>query len=75
MLNVSSLDNTLSPFSYLITDNFNEIQDLSADLGVLADDLSSLQGSVNTMTYVAVAALVIAIVLGLVAIFMARKSS
>jgi ABC-type transport system substrate-binding protein len=75
MLNVTSIDDALSPLSDLITDNFNEIQDLSADLDVLTDDIESLKGSVNTMTYVAVAALVIAIALGIVAIFMARKSS
>jgi len=75
MINASSIDDALSPLYDLITDNFDEIQELSGDLDALADDLDSLQGSVNTMTYVAVAALVIAIVLGLVAIFMARKSS
>jgi peptide/nickel transport system substrate-binding protein len=75
MLNVTSIDDALSPLHDLITDNFNEIQELSGDLDVLADDLDSLKASVNTMTYIAVAALIIAIALGLVAIFMARKSS
>jgi len=73
MLNVSSLDDALDPFYDLASDNFQNIQSLNSTVNSLSDKIDSLQGSVNTMTYVAVAALVIAIVIGLVAIFMARK--
>lgn len=73
MINVSSLDDALTPLYDLVVDNFDTIQNQSDTLDTLASDIDSLQGSVNTMTYVAVAALVIAIVIGLVAIFMARK--
>jgi len=73
MVNVSSLDDALAPVWDEIVDNFNTIQNQSDTLNTLASDIDSLQDSVNTMTYVAVAALVIAIVIGLVAIFMARK--
>jgi len=73
MLNVSSLDDAFDPFYALASDNFQNIQSLNSTVNSLSDKIDSLQGSVNTMTYVAVAALVIAIVIGLVAIFMARK--
>jgi len=73
MINVSSLDDALSPLYDLIIDNFNTIQNQSDTLDTLTSDINSLQNSVNTMTYVAVAALVVAIAIGAVAIFMARK--
>jgi len=73
LINVSSLDDAFAPVWDEIVDNFNTIQNQSDTLNTLASDIDSLQDSVNTMTYVAVAALVIAIVIGLVAIFMARK--
>jgi ABC-type transport system substrate-binding protein len=73
MLNVSSLDDALDPFYDLASDNSQNIQSLNSTVNSLSDKIDSLQSSVNTMTYVAVAALVIAIVIGLVAIFMARK--
>jgi len=65
MLNVSSLDDALTPFYDLIVDN-------SQTLDTLGSQIDALQASVNTMTYVAVAALVIAVAL-VVAIYMARK--
>ena len=73
MLNVSSLDDTLTPFYDLIVDNYQAIQNASDRLDTLESDIDSLQNSVNTMTYVSVAALVVAIVIGAIAIYMARK--
>ncbi|TET19345.1 hypothetical protein E3J74_07220 [Candidatus Bathyarchaeota archaeon] len=65
MINVSSLDDALTPLHDLIVDN-------SETLDTLGSQIDALQSSVNTMTYVAVAALVIAVAL-VVAIYMARK--
>lgn len=65
MINVSSLDDALTPLHDLIADN-------SETLDTLGSQIDALQSSVNTMTYVAVAALVIAVAL-VVAIYMARK--
>ena len=73
MINVSSLDDALAPLYALIVDNYNTMQNQSNTLDTMADDIDSLQSSVNTMTYVAVGALVVAIVIGAIAIFMARK--
>jgi peptide/nickel transport system substrate-binding protein len=66
MVNVSSIDDALSPLNNLIVDNLNTIQNQS-------DMLNSLQNSINTMTYVSVAALVVAVAIGAIAIFMVRK--
>ena len=66
MLNVSSFADALDPFYDLIVD----LQDVT---DTLSSDIDSLQTSVNTMTYVSVAALVVAIALGLYAIYMVRK--
>jgi len=65
MINVSSLDDALTPLHDLIADN-------SQTLDTLGSQIDALQSSVNTMTYVAVAALVIAVAL-VVVIYMARK--
>ena len=65
MLNASSLDDAMTPLYDLIADN-------SETLDTLGSQIDALQSSVNTMTYVAVAALVIAVAL-VVAIYMARK--
>jgi len=72
MLNASSLDDTLTPLYDLIADNSQTLQSQSDSLDTLGSQIDALQSSVNTMTYVAVAALVIAVAL-VVAIYMARK--
>jgi len=72
MLNASSLDDTLTPLYDLIADNSQTLQSQSDLLDTLGSQIEALQSSVNTMTYVAVAALVIAVAL-VVAIYMARK--
>ncbi len=66
MLNVSSLDDALDPFYDLIVD-------LQNTTDTLDDQIGALQGSVDTMTYVAVAALIVAIAIGGIAIFMAWR--
>jgi len=73
MLNVSSFDDALAPFYDLITDNFNTIQNQNDTLNTLSSKIDTLQNSINTMTYVSVGAIVIAIAIGAIAIFMARK--
>jgi hypothetical protein len=73
MLNVSSLDDALDPFYDLASDNNQDIQSLDSTVVTLSEKIDSLQDSVNTMTYVAVAALVLALVIGGIAIFMARR--
>ena len=72
MLNVSSLDDALTPLHDLIEDNYQTLQSQSDSLDTLSSQIDALQASVNTMTYVAVAALVIAVAL-VIAIYMARK--
>ena len=66
MLNVSSFADALDPFYDLIVD-------LQDETDTLSSDIDSLQTSINTMTYVSVAALVVAVALGLYAIYMVRK--
>jgi hypothetical protein len=73
MLNVSSLDDALAPFYDLTTDNFNTIQNQSDMLDTLTSNINSLQNSINIMTIVSVAALVVAVAVGAIAIFMVRK--
>jgi ABC-type transport system substrate-binding protein len=73
MLNVSSLDDALAPFYDLTTDNFNTIQNQSDMLDTLTSNVNSLQNSVNIMTIVSVAALVVAVAVGAITIFMVRK--
>jgi ABC-type transport system substrate-binding protein len=73
MLNVSSFDDALDPFYVLVSENDQDIQSLDSTVVSLSDKIDSLQDSVNTMTYVAVAALVLALVIGGIAIFMARR--
>jgi ABC-type transport system substrate-binding protein len=73
MLNVSSLDDALDPFYELATDNFNTIQNQSDMLDTLNNNINSLQNSINIMTIVSVAALVVAVAVGAIAIFMIRK--
>jgi len=72
MLNVSSVDDALTPLYDLIADNSQTLQSQSDSLDTLGSQIDALQSSVNTMTYVAVAALVIAVAL-VIAIYMARK--
>lgn len=72
MLNVSSVDDALTPLYDLIADNSLTLQSQSDSLDTLSSQIDALQSSVNTMTYVAVAALVIAVAL-VIAIYMARK--
>jgi len=73
MLNVSSLDDALDPFYELATDNFNTIQNQSDMLDTLTSNVNSLQNSINIMTIVSVAALVVAVAVGAISIFMIRK--
>jgi len=73
MLNVSSLDDALEPFYKLATDNFNTIQNQSDMLDTLTSNVNSLQNSINIMTIVSVAALVVAVAVGAISIFMIRK--
>ncbi len=73
MLNVSDLDDALDPFYQLISDNDQSIQTLNSTVGSLSDKIDSLQNSVNMMTYVAVAALILGVAIGLIAIYIARK--
>ncbi|NIW80486.1 MAG: hypothetical protein GWN16_13965, partial [Calditrichae bacterium] len=73
MVNVSSLDDALDPFYELATDNFNTIQNQSDKLDTLTNNINSLQNSINIMTIVSVAALVVAVAVGAIAIFMIRK--
>jgi phage-related protein len=65
-LNVSSVDDLFAPFN----DNIN---DLSDQVGDLADQLGGLQGTVQTLTYVAAIAIVIAVVIGVLNFWMMRR--
>ncbi len=74
-LEVSSLDDALTPLYDLIADNAETLQNQSDTLDTLSDQMESLQASINNTMYVAVAAIVIAVVIGAIAIYMARKRS
>jgi ABC-type transport system substrate-binding protein len=61
-----------SEWKYVRMLNATTMQDT---LAPLQNQVSNLQNSLNTMTYIAVAALVIAILIGVVTVFMPRKKS
>lgn len=65
MLNVSSLQDAFTPY-------YNLLQGLQNQTDTMQTKINDLQSSVNTMTYVAVAALVVAILIGAIAIVMPR---
>ncbi len=65
-LNVSSVDDLFAPFN-------EKIDDLSGEVTDLTDQVGALQGSVQTLTYVAAIAIIIAIVIGVFNFWMMRK--
>jgi len=65
-LNVSSVDDLFAPFN-------ENINDLSGEVTDLTDQVGALQGSVQTLTYVAAIAIIIAIVIGFINFWMMRK--
>jgi ABC-type transport system substrate-binding protein len=75
MLDVSSVDDALDPLYDLIADNSQTLQSQSDTLDTLSSQIGSLQGSITTLMYASVAAIVIAVVIGAIAIYMARKGS
>ncbi|MDH5451647.1 MAG: ABC transporter substrate-binding protein, partial [Candidatus Bathyarchaeota archaeon] len=72
MLNVSSVDDALTPLYDLISDNSQALQSQSDLLATLSSQIDALQGSVNMTMYVAVAALVVAVALA-IGIYVARR--
>ncbi len=58
-------------FTYLTSINVSTLQD---NLTPLQNSINSLQGSVNNLMYIAIIALVVAIVLGGIAIYMSRRT-
>jgi peptide/nickel transport system substrate-binding protein len=65
-LNVSSVDDLFTPFN-------TKIDDLSGQVADLTDQVSGLQGSLQTFTYVAAVAIVIAVVFGIFNYWMTRR--
>ena len=66
MFNVSTLQDAFDPFYDLLVEQQNATD-------TLQDKIDAMQNSLNTMTYIAVAALVVAVVLGAVATYLPRK--
>ncbi len=73
MLNVSSIEDLLSPTYDLISDNSQTLQEQSDSLDALISQIDALQGSVNTLMYVAVAALIVAVVLAIAIFVLGRR--
>jgi ABC-type transport system substrate-binding protein len=67
MLNVSSLQDAFTPY-------YNLLQGLQNKTDTIQKQANDLQNSLNTMTYIAVAALIVAILLGVILIVMPRMS-
>ena len=72
MLNVSSVDDALTPLYDLISDNTQTLQSQSESLDTLSSQIDELQNSVNMTMYLAVAALVVAVAL-VIGIYVARR--
>jgi peptide/nickel transport system substrate-binding protein len=72
MLNVSSVDDALTPLYDLISDNTQTLQSQSDLLDTLSSQIDELQNSVNMTMYVAVAALIVAVAL-VIGIYVARR--
>ena len=66
MLNVSSVEDLLSPTYDLITEQSNSLETMSSQI-------DALQGSVNTLMYVAAAALIVAVVLAIAIFVLGRR--
>lgn len=65
-LNVSSVDDLFAPFN-------ENIDTLSGQVADLTDQVNGLQGTVQTLIYVAAAAIIIAVVIGVLNFWMMRK--
>jgi hypothetical protein len=65
-LNVSSVDDLFEPFN-------QNINDLSGEVSDLTDQVNGLQGTVQTLIYVAAAAIIIAVVIGVLNFWMMRR--
>jgi ABC-type transport system substrate-binding protein len=67
---VSSMEDLFQPIQTQISD----LQLLSDDIAVLSTQISALQDSISSVTNIAYAAVILAALIGAVAIYMARKS-